>query len=307
MCCLCICKLFSFLISDSCPHCIIVLYYLLYWLKSCALWPPGTWDLWHWIDISQSQLNLNNHIDCSQKSVFHLTCLIKTLDFNAKWKFCINTPSILKDETRNRFQILWWSFMKCPLHSLCFCQCCHCVFYSDLISVARRRWPVPDGERWRGDSPSEADAGWPTGIMAESHPGNATADTNGERKHQSTRWGVMGVWNLFICQSMDQCIIKEWDVHACVHVELRSGPRFNIKMPSYQYRKSHCGDKTILRPSYLHSGISYTGKTTSLYWIGALNSLTANRISKYQPKWLIDFPDTFITDSSMGRCTVQWR
>ena len=40
-------------------------------------------------------------------------------------------------------------------------------------------------------------------------------------------------------------------------------------MPSYQYRKSHCGNKTILRPSYLHNGISYTGKTTCLYWIGA--------------------------------------
>ena len=50
-----------------------------------------------------------------------------------------------------------------------------------------------------------------------------------------------------------------------------SGPRFNIKIPSYQYRKSHCGDKTILRPSYLHNGISYTGKMTSLYWIGPQN------------------------------------
>ena len=40
-------------------------------------------------------------------------------------------------------------------------------------------------------------------------------------------------------------------------------------MTSYHHRKSHCGDKTILRPSYLHNGISYTGKTTSLYWIGA--------------------------------------
>ena len=47
------------------------------------------------------------------------------------------------------------------------------------------------------------------------------------------------------------------------------GPRFNIKMPHYQYRKSHCGDKTILRPSHLHNGICYTGKTASLYWIGA--------------------------------------
>ena len=48
------------------------------------------------------------------------------------------------------------------------------------------------------------------------------------------------------------------------------GAWFNIKMSSYQYRKSHCGDKTILRPSYLHNGLSYTGKTTSLCWIGAL-------------------------------------
>ena len=48
------------------------------------------------------------------------------------------------------------------------------------------------------------------------------------------------------------------------------GGWINIKMSSYQYRKSHCGDKTILRPSYLHNGISYTDKMTSLYWIRAL-------------------------------------
>ena len=47
-----------------------------------------------------------------------------------------------------------------------------------------------------------------------------------------------------------------------------SGPRFNIKMSSYQYRKSHCGDK---RSSYLHNRISYTGKISSLYWIRALD------------------------------------
>ena len=46
-----------------------------------------------------------------------------------------------------------------------------------------------------------------------------------------------------------------------------SGSWFNIKMSSYQYRKSHCGDKTILRPSYLFNGISYTGKRTSFYSI----------------------------------------
>ena len=40
-------------------------------------------------------------------------------------------------------------------------------------------------------------------------------------------------------------------------------------MSSYQYRKSHCRDKTILRPSYLYNGVSYTDKMTSLYWIRA--------------------------------------
>ena len=52
--------------------------------------------------------------------------------------------------------------------------------------------------------------------------------------------------------------------------DLLPGPRFNIKMSSYQYRKYHCGDKTVVRSSYLHNGISYTGKTTSLFWIRAL-------------------------------------
>ena len=33
------------------------------------------------------------------------------------------------------------------------------------------------------------------------------------------------------------------------------------KMASYQYRKSQCGDKTVVRSSYLHNGNSYTDKT----------------------------------------------
>ena len=61
-------------------------------------------------------------------------------------------------------------------------------------------------------------------------------------------------------------------------------------MLSYQYGKSHCGDKTILRSSYLHNGISstgktirssylhngisHTGKTISFYWIRAIVTLT---------------------------------
>ena len=64
--------------------------------------------------------------------------------------------------------------------------------------------------------------------------------------------------------------LGSWSQHG-VHLG-PPGPRAPIhiiKMTFYQYRKSHCGDKTILRPSYLHNGISYTGKTTSLFWIRA--------------------------------------
>ena len=50
---------------------------------------------------------------------------------------------------------------------------------------------------------------------------------------------------------------------------LETGPLSNMKMSSYQYRKFHCGDKIVVRSSYLHSGISKAGKMLSLYWIGA--------------------------------------
>ena len=40
-----------------------------------------------------------------------------------------------------------------------------------------------------------------------------------------------------------------------------------MKMSRYQYRKSHCVDQMILWLFYLHNGIPYTGKMTSLYLI----------------------------------------
>ena len=53
------------------------------------------------------------------------------------------------------------------------------------------------------------------------------------------------------------------------HSFWQPGGWFNKKMSSCKYRKSHCGDKTILQPSYLHNGISYTSNMTSFYWIRA--------------------------------------
>ena len=60
------------------------------------------------------------------------------------------------------------------------------------------------------------------------------------------------------------------------------GGCFHVKMSSYQYRNSHCGDKTILRPSYLHNGISFTGKTASLHWIRAQEST----LVRHQSAWI---------------------
>ena len=48
-------------------------------------------------------------------------------------------------------------------------------------------------------------------------------------------------------------------------------------MASYLYRKSHCGDKMVQRLFYLHHGISYSGKMTSLYWIRALGAVSIER------------------------------
>ena len=62
------------------------------------------------------------------------------------------------------------------------------------------------------------------------------------------------------------------------HLYVVTGPWFNIKMWSYQYRKSHCGDKTVVRSSYLHNGISYTGKMSSLYWTNPLVLFVISRV-----------------------------
>ena len=47
-----------------------------------------------------------------------------------------------------------------------------------------------------------------------------------------------------------------------------AGPRFNKKTPSYRIRNPIVEIKTVVRSSYLHNRISYTGKMSSLYLIG---------------------------------------
>ena len=60
--------------------------------------------------------------------------------------------------------------------------------------------------------------------------------------------------------------VMQWQTLKPTHVT-PLGPWFNIKSSSYQYRQSQCGDKMVIRSSYLPIGISYSGKMASLYWI----------------------------------------
>ena len=53
------------------------------------------------------------------------------------------------------------------------------------------------------------------------------------------------------------------------HILWDAGDWFSIKIQSYQYRKTHRGDKMILQQSYLHDGVSYGGMMISWYWISA--------------------------------------
>ena len=71
--------------------------------------------------------------------------------------------------------------------------------------------------------------------------------------------------NLIITLIFHQNVHQHPKSYEVCWASLNSGAWFNIKIPSYQYRKSHCGDKTVVRSSYLHNGISYTGKMTDIF------------------------------------------
>ena len=56
---------------------------------------------------------------------------------------------------------------------------------------------------------------------------------------------------VFIPQDgFENVIWKQQPVYVSLHVIKITGPWFNIKMSSYQYRKSHCGDKMVIRSQW---------------------------------------------------------
>ena len=83
---------------------------------------------------------------------------------------------------------------------------------------------------------------------------------------------------MFMVHNISNRLMIRWPPKCCCFVptEMMLGPDSIKRMTSYRYGKSHCEDKTIWRPSYLHNGISYTGKMTSLYWIRALVAATGD-------------------------------
>ena len=61
------------------------------------------------------------------------------------------------------------------------------------------------------------------------------------------------VHNIYGC-----CILCWWDIAYMIYIYLPLGLWFHIKL-SHPYTKSNCGDKTIVRSTYLHNGVSNIG------------------------------------------------
>ena len=94
-----------------------------------------------------------------------------------------------------------------------------------------------------------------------------------------------------VIQCYEKGPMPKWGLPRSTKSKSCPGPRFNLNMTSYQYRKVHCGDKANLWSSHLHTGIPYTGMMTSLYWIWAM-----------APEFSHDFltiPDILIFDDVM--------
>ena len=67
-------------------------------------------------------------------------------------------------------------------------------------------------------------------------------------------------------RSINWC--KHWGILIGIPLDLlhtEPRPWFSINMSSYPHKKSHCGDKTVVRSSHFHNGISKTGKMAGTF------------------------------------------
>ena len=88
--------------------------------------------------------------------------------------------------------------------------------------------------------------------------------------------------------------VGSWVVQSIPIRVHEQGKWFNIKMQSYQHRRSHCGYKTAERSSYFLIGISYTGK-----WHRYIKSAPRSHLGY----WTSFFHELKILHSSL---TVSW-
>ena len=75
-----------------------------------------------------------------------------------------------------------------------------------------------------------------------------------------------------------------------------TGPWFNVKMSSYQYMKSHCEDKTVVRLSYLHNVIPILVRCHLYIESGSCCILV---FGKYPVRWVL-------STVWLSRIDIQW-
>ena len=76
------------------------------------------------------------------------------------------------------------------------------------------------------------------------------------------------------------CILCSWAYHhdSFIMINELGGPWFSIKILSYQYSEPYCGDMMVIKLSYLHNEISYTGKISSFILNQGPGSLLSHQI-----------------------------
>ena len=144
---------------------------------------------------------------------------------------------------------------------LLFTYCIYCIMTWFCFYQTRSAWSVDQGSN-KNHSPACKFAPTVTkfGVMWE-----------GLSLPHDTKFGNCR------CKFVDSRAFPSWSL---IHglrwsslIKAEPGGWFNIKMPSYQYRNTHCGDKMIiLLPSYLHNAISHDDKMASSSWIRTLQS-----------------------------------
>ena len=92
-----------------------------------------------------------------------------------------------------------------------------------------------------------------------------------------TRPGYFFLTNKQVAHKFTEHLSEQWHFTHGKYADIRRAAQYSVMTwgtiqyidAVIPYRKSHFGDKAIVRPSYLNSGIFYTCNMTYSYWIRA--------------------------------------